>query len=364
MDLVVIVLTFIIIVLIVSWWTSGSTGSTSTSTSSPPGLDFSKTGTVVHRECSSPGGVPGRLFNSLIAPSDFPVKPITAVVPPDTFDTWRQQNLLLPIRDQRGCGSCWAFSAIGVLGQRISIATQGQHKIPLSAQFLVSCDANAAGCDGAESLHTVFGSLTYNGTGLGIPGGTVAETVYPYEEPADNANTLPCRKELVQNATIYDFVDDSVVCLSESDDTGAMTPTQLQQNILRMKQEIMNGPISACYAVYDDFMSWNGQGVYQVSSSSSNQLQGYHAVIIVGWGVSGLGMPNTPAGVPYWICQNSWGSGWGQAGYWYHKIGDNMTFIESNCHAATPKLDNLEIVRVLNSLNGRQLDMVPSSRYV
>ena len=376
------VLLVIIVVLIISWWgqpqTSGSTTSNTASTSntrtgglateqvegltllqeyptSPtgrPSLALSASG----RLCTAPGGEPGRLFNSFLAPSDFPVKALTDVVPPTAYDIWRQKGWLLPIRDQRQCGSCWAFSAIGVLGQRIVIATQGVHKVPLSAQFLVSCDADASGCDGAQSLHQVFGSLTYNGVGLGVPGGTVAERWYPYEESnSPNASTLLCDREKVKGRQIYDFEDDGVVCLSESDNTGQMSPTQLTNNILRIKQELMSGgPVSACYAVYLDFMAWNGRNplVYRASKSSGNPLQGYHAVVIVGWGVTGLGAPGTPAGVPYWIMQNSWGTGWAQAGYWYHEMGDNYTFMESNCHAGIPKLDNAAIQAALATLRG------------
>ncbi len=32
-----------------------------------------------------------------------------------------------------------------------------------------------------------------------------------------------------------------------------------------------------------------------------------HAIVIVGWGVEGT--------TPYWKVRNSWGTGWGEAGY-------------------------------------------------
>lgn len=330
LDWVALVIVVVALVLIILWWTYrespssvADTGSSDTSTGS------TKEGSSI---CGGAKGVYGKLFNSYLEKSTFPVPPITDTPTPPSFDQWRQRNLLLPPRDQKGCGSCWAFSAVGVMGHRYVILTNGAMRVPLSAQYLVSCDDQAAGCEGANSLHNVFASLTYTGTGLGVPGGTVAETVYPYEEPVNNAQTQPCDKSKVQGAVIYDFIDSSVVCLSESDDTGSMTPAQLQDNIMRIKQEVMKGgPVSACYAVYDDFMSWDGQGIYRVSSSPSNNLQGYHAVVIVGWGT------DTASNSQYWICQNSWGTGWGQGGYWYHLMGDGKTFIESNCHSATPK---------------------------
>jgi C1A family cysteine protease len=38
--------------------------------------------------------------------------------------------------------------------------------------------------------------------------------------------------------------------------------------------------------------------------------EGGHAVVFVGYGVSGGGV-----GVKYWIVRNSWGVGWGENGY-------------------------------------------------
>jgi C1A family cysteine protease len=40
-----------------------------------------------------------------------------------------------------------------------------------------------------------------------------------------------------------------------------------------------------------------------------------HEMVIVGYGVSGT--------TPYWIVRNSWGTGWGQAGYIFIRRGTN-----------------------------------------
>jgi hypothetical protein len=43
---------------------------------------------------------------------------------------------------------------------------------------------------------------------------------------------------------------------------------------------------------------------------------------VVGWGIEKdvkVG-PNKVADVPYWLCRNSWGTKWGEKGYWKHAM--------------------------------------------
>jgi len=64
-----------------------------------------------------------------------------------------------------------------------------------------------------------------------------------------------------------------------------------------------NGPIETGFTVYEDFMTYKS-GIYHHITGS---MLGGHAVKIVGWG--------TENDTPYWIIQNSWGTSWGEKGY-------------------------------------------------
>jgi C1A family cysteine protease len=64
---------------------------------------------------------------------------------PDEID-WVRKGAIVPVKNQRKCGSCWAFSAIG--------AIEGAHYIQtgnltaLSEQQLIDCDPVDNGCMG------------------------------------------------------------------------------------------------------------------------------------------------------------------------------------------------------------------------
>ena len=64
-----------------------------------------------------------------------------------------------------------------------------------------------------------------------------------------------------------------------------------------------------CLSVAMDSSSWEFQqytsGIFYSDTCSTESLS--HAVNIVGFGVEGES--------PYWIVRNSWGAGWGEAGY-------------------------------------------------
>jgi hypothetical protein len=92
----------------------------------------------------------------------------------------------------------------------------------------------------------------------------------------------------------------------------------LTNNAAAMKQYIAQyGSVTACFYVYQDFFSYGG-GVYRHVSGG---LAGGHCVVLVGY--------DDNQGC--WIAKNSWGTGWGESGFF--RIGYGECGIESwhNC---------------------------------
>ena len=90
------------------------------------------------------------------------------------------------------------------------------------------------------------------------------------------------------------------------------------------------GPVSVAYQVVEDFMLYSG-GVYTSDKCKQGVQDVNHAVLVVGYGRSQVDGP-------YWIIKNSWGSNWGENGYFRIARGRNMCGI-AIC-ASYPVLDD------------------------
>jgi hypothetical protein len=82
------------------------------------------------------------------------------------------------------------------------------------------------------------------------------------------------------------------------------------RNVAGMKDWIATkGPLAACFTVYSDFFAYH-TGVYRRSPAAA--VRGGHCVCVVGFS-DALGA---------WICKNSWGTGWGDNGYFSIAYGE------------------------------------------
>jgi hypothetical protein len=70
------------------------------------------------------------------------------------------------------------------------------------------------------------------------------------------------------------------------------------------------GPLSACFTVYNDFFYYTS-GVYTHVSGS---CAGGHCISVVGYDDGG----------GYWICKNSWNTGWGENGFFCIAYGQGF----------------------------------------
>lgn len=208
---------------------------------------------------------------------------------PPSFD-WRNKdgnNYVTPVRDQGGCGSCSAFGALGNIESKLLINGAGTYD--LSENHAKSCSWYGLTCSsGGNYLHT---ANLYSKTG------TVLESQDPY-----TGTDVPCGTTV---STTYQHTLQDWRLIS-----GSTVPTTTV-----LKQYIYDyGPVYAGLYAGRNGDSWeiemgNYDGLYTLYYSDT--ITANHAVLLVGWDDSLVHAGGTGA----WIAKNSWGTSWGNNGY-------------------------------------------------
>jgi len=81
-----------------------------------------------------------------------------------------------------------------------------------------------------------------------------------------------------------------------------------------------HGPVSVAFEVIASISDYI-TGVYTDKACGTTPADVNHAVLAVGWG-------NDPvSGLDYWLIKNSWGSAWGDGGYFKIERNVNMCAI-------------------------------------
>jgi len=94
-----------------------------------------------------------------------------------------------------------------------------------------------------------------------------------------------------------------------------------------MKSEIItNGPISCAIDATAEFEDYAG-GIY---SQQKTTIELNHEIAVVGWGT------DPTSGISYWVGRNSWGTYWGEEGFFQMQMGSDNLGIETECTWGIP----------------------------
>ena len=194
--------------------------------------------------------------------------------------------------NQGSCGSCYAFAAASAYNARLCrFNPSSLGNTLVSPQEMIDC---ANGCDGGNSLF-VFQTM--------VTKPNVEMWCDPYSATKQTCGGV------CGGGNTYTGLPGSVRTVGGAGPNGVL---QMQLELIR------GGPGVVSFMVVNDIFAYS-KGIY-VPSATASQVGG-HAVVLVGWGVEN--------GVPFWICQNSWGAGWGENGFFRIGRGSDVATIES-----------------------------------
>ncbi|MDP1845369.1 MAG: C1 family peptidase [Candidatus Moranbacteria bacterium] len=216
---------------------------------------------------------------------------------PASYDL-RSLGRVSSVKDQGNCGSCWAFATMGSLESHW--LTLGGSESNLSENNLKEChNFEWSPCDGGN-MEIATSYLSQND-------GPISEANDPYVAVDDSCHSGFSPVAYVPDARF--LPNDSDLIKQYLTDYGALYTS------LYMSED------PAYYNSSNSTYYYNGIEVTN------------HAVTLAGWDDSKV----TAGGIGAWIVKNSWGTAWGDSGYFY--VSYNDTKINSSVSVWTSKID-------------------------
>jgi len=222
------------------------------------------------------------------------------------------------------CGSCWAQGTLSALADRFQIAHGDNFPtIALSPQAIINCRAGGS-CEGGNPAVVYEFAAT-----IGVP--DVTCMIY---EAVDQGPVEDCSQphiDLCRDCTWPPpAIGEKPNCWAKQKfDRYYAEEYGYVRGVKNMKKEIWKrGPIGCGVDSTPEFDAYTG-GIF---SQKIDRPTINHEISVVGWGVD----PVTSE--EYWIGRNSWGTYWGEYGFFRIAMYGNNLGIEQDCVWATPKM--------------------------
>jgi cathepsin C len=246
---------------------------------------------------------------------------------------WRNhdgQSYVSPVINQGNCGSCYAVAVTDMIESRIRVKTKNRVKSNLSVQKVLSCSQYSQGCKGGFPFLVGKFSQDY---------GMSSASEMPYSGHGDVTCKANAKHDAKARGTDYHYVGGYY---------GACNYKKMMHELVK------NGPLVVGFNTEAGVWHYD-QGVYEEETTAllqestgttdsqapwggpwkpGKRMHNHwekttHAVLVVGYG------ENSREG-KYWIIKNSWGTSWGENGYFRIRRGVDTCAVESMAVAVSP----------------------------
>lgn len=229
----------------------------------------------------------------------FAVDAVSAL--PESVD-WRKQGVTTPIKNQGGCGSCWAFASTAVLEAHIAIETGILYE--LSEQEVVSCATNPNHCGGTGGCTGSTAEIAYE---FIREHGAVEEWAFGYQ--SFHGKDIEC--SLLDDPTSPDAalrgvqpVQGNLKNAVASIRGYAVLPSNDYTVVMNAVAKL--GPLAVSVACLP-WQLYEG-GVFYAPMDDQKSADVDHLVVLEGYGT------DEDTQEDYWLVRNSWGPRWGEGG--------------------------------------------------
>ena len=260
----------------------------------------------------------------------------------DSEHSFKKKALISPVMDQQACGSCWAFAVATTMSDCLVVGEAVDWSPYISPTFCMACYPQGK-CNGGMPA-----TLALDIEQKGVADQSCLD--YSWCDNNSKCNIRDSSQHFkIDSAALSRMIPDCgcmfqndkyIYSLDKGTDTISVTPERpLEMYRKLVKFHILDfGPVIGGYLVLNNFLNGkftqSNEGVYfdradyaniksdgtipfSDSVKSSFNSAGLHAVSIVGWGLAKNIQYDTDkrGDVPFWYCRNSWGTKWGDEGF-------------------------------------------------